>query len=97
MPMYVGLYKFTAKGAGDMKSLPERVKKSVKTWEAMGGKTTAVLATMGQYDMVTVGEAPNDEMAATFAAGLAARGYVSTETLRAFTADEFAALMARLP
>ena len=47
-----------------------------------------MLATMGRYDMVTVGEAPNDEMVATFAAGLAARGYVTTETLRAFTMEE---------
>jgi uncharacterized protein with GYD domain len=97
MPMYIGLYKFTAKGASDMKSLPERIKESVKTWEAMGGKTTAVLATLGRYDMVTVGEAPNDEMVATFAAGLAARGYVTSETLRAFTVEECAALLARLP
>ena len=37
MPMYVGLYKFTEKGAGDMKSLPERINESVKAWEAMGG------------------------------------------------------------
>ena len=95
--MYVGLYKFTAKGANDMKSLPERVKESVKVWEALGGKTIAVLATMGRYDMVTVGEGPSDEMAATFASGLAARGYVTTETLRAFTMEECAALLAKLP
>lgn len=97
MPMYVGLYKFTAKGAGDMKSLPERISESVKAWEAMGGKTTAVLTTMGQYDMVTIGEGPSDEMAAAFAAGLGARGYVTTETLRAFTTEECAALVAELP
>jgi uncharacterized protein with GYD domain len=97
MPMYVGLYKFTAKGASDMKSLPERVNESIKAWEAMGGKTTVVLATMGRYDMVTIGEGPNDEMAATFAAGLAARGNVTTETLRAFTMEEIGALLAKLP
>jgi uncharacterized protein with GYD domain len=97
MPMYVGLYNFTAKGVSDLKNLPERVKESSKAWEAMGGKTTAVLATMGRYDMVTVGEAPNDEMVALFAAGLAARGYVTTETLRAYTMEECAALLAKLP
>ena len=97
MPMYVGLYKFTAKGASDIKGFPERVKEATKTWEAMGGKTTAVLATMGQYDMVHVGEAPDDEMAVTFAAGVAARGNMTTETLRAFTMEECAALLAKLP
>ena len=97
MPMYVGLYNFTAKGVSDLKNLPERVKESSKAWEAMGGKTTAALATMGRYDMVTVGEAPNDEMVALFAAGLATRGYVTTETLRAYTMEECAALLAKLP
>ena len=97
MPMYVGLYKFTEKGAGDMKSLPERINESVKAWEAMGGKTIAVLTTMGRYDMVTVGEGPSDEMAAAFAAGLGARGFVAAETLRGFTTEECAALVAKLP
>jgi len=96
MPTYVGLYKFTARGTSDLKSFPALAKESAKTWEAMGGKTIAVLTTMGQYDMITVGEGPSDEMAATFAAGLAARGNVTTETLRAFTMDECAALMAKL-
>lgn len=49
------------------------------------------------HDMVTVGEAPDDETVATFAAGLAVRGYVTTETLRAFTMEECAAMLARLP
>ncbi|HTX67689.1 MAG TPA: GYD domain-containing protein [Thermoleophilia bacterium] len=97
MPTYIGLYKFTAKGAGDIKKIPDLAKESAQTWEAMGGKTIAVLATMGRYDMVTVGEGPSDEMAATFAAGLAARGFVATETLRAFTMEECAALLAKLP
>jgi len=97
MPTYIGLYKFTAKGAGDIKKIPDLAKESAQAWEAMGGKTIAVLATMGRYDMVTVGEGPSDEMAATFAAGLAARGFVATETLRAFTMEECAALLAKLP
>ena len=47
--------------------------------------------------ILPAGEAPNDEMVATFAAGLAARGYVTSETLPAFTVEECAALLAKLP
>ena len=52
---------------------------------------------MGAYDFVSIGEAANDEIAATFAAGLAAKGFVTTETLRGFTVEEFAGLLAKLP
>jgi uncharacterized protein with GYD domain len=97
MPMYVGLYKLTEKGAGDIKNAPERIKGLVKVWEAMGGTTSVVVATLGAYDYITVGEAPSDEVAATFAAALASQGYVTTETMRAFKPEEFAGILAKLP
>ncbi len=97
MPLYVGLLKFTAKGAGDMKGWPKRVEEAKATWEAMGGKTIAVVATMGEYDMVTVGEAPSDEIAVTWAAGVTANGYMTTTTLKGFSMEEMGALLARLP
>lgn len=96
MPAYVALYKLTAKGASDIRKSPERMQEAIKAWEAMGGKTHTVLATMGRYDFVSVGEAPSDEVAATFSLALASQGNVTTETLRAFTAEEFAAMVASL-
>jgi uncharacterized protein with GYD domain len=96
MPTYVALYKLTAKGSSDIKKSSERMHDAVKAWEAMGGKTHVVLATMGQYDFVSIGEAASDEVAATFALALASQGNVTTETLRAFTAEEFSAMVASL-
>jgi uncharacterized protein with GYD domain len=96
MPAYVALYKLTTKGASDIRKSPERMQDAVKAWEAMGGKTHTVLATMGQYDFVSVGEAPSDEVAATFALALASQANVTIETLRAFTAEEFTAMAASL-
>jgi uncharacterized protein with GYD domain len=52
---------------------------------------------MGEYDYVAIGEAPNDEAAATFALALGSLGNVKTTTLRAFTKDEFATLVKKLP
>jgi uncharacterized protein with GYD domain len=97
MPMYVGLMKLTAKGAADIKGWPGRVEAAKQTWEAMGGKAVAVLATMGQYDMVTVGEAPSDEAVATWAVGVSAQGTMTLETLRGFTMDELGGMIAKLP
>jgi uncharacterized protein with GYD domain len=96
MPMYVGLYRITAQDAANVKEAPERIREAIAAWEAMGGKVTVVLATMGRYDYISVGEAPSDEAAATFAAGMALRGDVTAETLRAFTPEEFAAMLAKL-
>jgi uncharacterized protein with GYD domain len=96
MPIYVGLYKLTAKGASDVKGSPKRMQDAIKAWETMGGTTTVVLATMGRYDFVSVGEAASDEVAATFAAALCSQGFVTAETLRAFSPEEFSAMMASL-
>jgi uncharacterized protein with GYD domain len=44
---------------------------------------------MGQYDAVSISEFPNDETAAKFTLSDVALGNVTTETLKAFTEDEF--------
>jgi uncharacterized protein with GYD domain len=97
MPMYVGLYKMTEKGAGDIKKAPERMQEAINAWESMGGTTHVAVATLGEYDYISVGEAPSDEVAAMFAAALSSQGFVTTTTLRAFKPEEFAALLAKLP
>ena len=40
---------------------------------------------------------PSDEVAAAFAAALGAKGFVATKTLRGFTPEEFASMLAGLP
>ena len=97
MPSYVILMKLTEQGAKAIKEAPARIEAGIKGWEAMGGKMTGFYVVMGDYDYVAVGEAPNDETAATFVLALGSLGNVKTTTLRAFTRDEFAALVKKLP
>jgi uncharacterized protein with GYD domain len=52
---------------------------------------------MGEYDYVAIGEFPSDEVATTFALGISSLGNVRTTTLRAFTKEEFAAIVKKLP
>jgi len=63
----------------------------------MGGKVIGFYVVMGEYDYVSIGEAPSDEVAATFALTLGSLGNVKTTTLRAFTKEEFAAMVKKLP
>jgi uncharacterized protein with GYD domain len=52
---------------------------------------------MGEYDYVAVGEAPSNEVATTFALGLASLGNVRMTTFRAYTKEGFAAMVKKLP
>ena len=97
MPSYIILMKLTEQGAKAIKEAPARIDAGIKGWEAMGGKMLGFYVVMGEYDYVAVGEAPNDEVAATFALALGSLGNVKTTTLRAFSKDEFAALVKKLP
>jgi len=53
--------------------------------------------TMGQYDIVGVIEAPDDETMAKVALALGALGNFRTETMRAFSEEEYRAIVAALP
>lgn len=97
MPMYVVLMRMTETGAKEIKHAPQRLQEGIKAWEAMGGKVHVMLATMGEYDYVGVGEGPSDEVATAFAAALGSLGYVKTTSMRAFTPEEFAGIVAKLP
>jgi uncharacterized protein with GYD domain len=97
MPTYIGLYKFTDQGVKTIKDAPGRVEDAIKGAEAMGGKVIGVYSVMGEYDYVTIGEFPSDEVAMTFAMALSSRGNVRTTTLKAFTKEEFAKIVKKLP
>ena len=51
----------------------------------------------GRYDAVVISEAPSDEVAAKFALTIGAQGNVRTETVRAFTEDEYRKIVSGLP
>jgi len=97
MPMYVVLYKLTEQGVKDIKSAPERIEAGIKAFEAMGGKVLGFYVTLGEYDYVAIGEAPSDEVAMTFMLGLGTQGNVRTTTLKAFTKEELAEMVKKLP
>lgn len=97
MPIYVCLMKLTDQGVKDVKNAPKRIEEAVKALEAMGGKLIAFYTVMGEYDYVGIAEAPSDEVAVTFLLGLGSAGNVRTTTLKAFTREQFAAVVERLP
>lgn len=97
MPTYIQLYRWTDQGIRNVKDSPDRVATAAQALQAMGAELKAIYVTMGQYDLISVIEAPDDETVAKFALALGAVGNVHTETLRAFTQDEFRQIVAGLP
>jgi uncharacterized protein with GYD domain len=97
MPMYIGLYKLTDQGVKNIKDAPQRIEEAIKAAEAAGGKVLGVYTVMGEYDFVSIGEFPNDETVLTLALAMGAEGNVRTTTLKAFTKEEFAGIVKKLP
>ncbi len=97
MPTYIGLYKLTDQGVKAIKDAPGRLEAAFKGAEKMGGKTLGFYVVMGEYDYVAIGEFPSDEAATTFSLAISSLGNVRTTTLRAFTKEEFAAMVKKLP
>ena len=64
--------------------------------EKLGGRVIGVWLTMGQYDLVGIAEFPNDEAAARMALEVGRLGNVTSQTLRAFSEDEFASLVSQM-
>ena len=97
MPVYVTLFKWTDSGVKNVKETPAKIAESRKTAEDLGGKVLGLYVTMGDYDLVSVVEWPNDETAATTALAVSSRGNARTVTMRAFTEREFADIAKKLP
>lgn len=91
MPTYVMLTNLTADGIRTLKNNPGRVAEVNKEVEQIGAKVLAQYATLGQYDFITVVEAPDEKTMAKVSVELGSRGTMTSQTLAAMPADELAA------
>jgi uncharacterized protein with GYD domain len=97
MPTYIILANLTDQAIKAIRISPKRIDKAIKNFEEMGGKLIGFYTTMGEYDYVAIGEAPSDEVAMTFLLRLGSAGDIRTKTLRAFTKEELAEMLKKLP
>ena len=97
MATYVALINFTQKGIETIKDGPARLDAAKKTFAAAGANLKALYLTMGRCDAVVIAEAPDDATMAKIALGGGAQGFIRTETMRAFTEEEYRKIVASLP
>jgi uncharacterized protein with GYD domain len=89
MPTYVTLINWTEEGVRSFRESPQRANAVNAAAERVGARMVDLYWTVGQYDLVAVAEAPDEETISALMLGVAAQGNVRTTTMRAFSADEF--------
>ncbi|CAB3659703.1 Glutamine synthetase and cystathionine beta-lyase binding protein [Paraburkholderia sediminicola] len=97
MATYVVLAQFTDQGIRAVKNSAQRAGQAAEMAKSFGCEMKEIYWTMGQYDIVTIVEAPDEQSFMSFGLALGAAGNVRTQTLRALNKDEFSALLGKLP
>ena len=97
MANYITLVQLTQQGAQQLREIPNRVEQNRANIQKLGCELKSWHLTLGQYDVVAVFDAPNEEAAARASMLICSTGNAKTQTLRAFTMDEFKKLLGGLP
>ena len=95
MATYIVLYRFTEQGRKNVWRTVERAEEVRKQTEARGFKVVGMYWTQGRYDLVTIVDAPSEEAAMASMFNIAEAGNVTSESLRAFTAEEMRKILAQ--
>ncbi len=96
MPTYIVLASFTDKGAHDVKDTVGRSDKFREMAKKARVTVKDMYWTLGPTDVVVICEAPDDETATILSMSVSSRGYVRTQTLRAFSSTEIENILERL-
>ena len=97
MPSYLCLTNWTDQGVRNIKDSPQRLDAVKQAARDAGGKLVFFYLTMGQYDLATLLEFPNDEVAAKFLLSIGSQGNIRTTTLGAFTEQEYRTILGAPP
>jgi uncharacterized protein with GYD domain len=95
MASYIALLKFTDQGIRSVKDSPKRFAAATKFAKSFGVTIKQGFWTMGQYDLVIVADG-TEEAIASWMFKVGSLGNVTSNTLRAFTADEMKKIVAKI-
>lgn len=96
MATFIMLFGFTEQGIKNIKDSPARIQAARQSFQGMGVKVKEFYAVMGMapYDTLFILEAPDDKAVARAALNIGSLGNVRTQTVRAFTEEEFQNIIA---
>jgi uncharacterized protein with GYD domain len=93
MPTYISLLRYTEQGIKNVKESPSRLDAARDAFRSAGAELKSFYLVTGQYDAVCIVEAPNEEAMGRVMLTIGSKGNVRSETLRAFSEDEFRRLV----
>ena len=97
MATFLVLTKFTDQGSRNVKDTVGRADTYLQMAKKLGITIKELYWTLGQYDVVALAEAADDESMAALSLSGGSLGGVHTQTLRAFSAGEMKAIVAKMP
>lgn len=97
MSQYILLINWTQQGISKIKESSERYNSFKASVEKAGGKVIGGYYTFGEYDVIIIIEAPDDEVVMSLMLKVGSAGNVRTKTLKAFTAEEGMNIIKNLP
>jgi uncharacterized protein with GYD domain len=89
LPIYIMISTLTDDGRKTIKKHPDRIEEVNREIENMGAKVLAQYALLGQYDFLSILDAPNNESISKISIDLGSRGTIQIMTLPAMPVDEF--------
>jgi uncharacterized protein with GYD domain len=91
------MFKWTPQGLKDIKQSPSRLDAGRKAFDRTGVRLKEFYMLMGRYDCLAVAEAPDDATLAKALLSTTSQGSIMTETLRAFTEEEYREIVTGVP
>ena len=95
MPTFIALIDWTEQGVKSFRETVDRYEASKARFEQMGVRLMQTYWTLGEHDIVAIAEAEDEETMAAATLTLASQGNLRTTTMRALTADEMRAVIAK--
>ena len=96
MANYIMLANYSEQGLKGIKDTVKRTEAVRELAKKAGISMKESYWTLGQYDIVAMFEAPDDETMTAFALSAAKLGNVKTQTLRAFSAKEMTSILGKM-
>jgi uncharacterized protein with GYD domain len=96
MATFIVLGNFTDQGIRNVKETTKRAETFKAAAKKAGANVKELYWTMGQYDLVTVVEAPDEETATSLLLSAGALGNIRSQTLRGFSAEEMGKIIGKM-
>ncbi len=90
MSTYTVLWKLTDSGVKNMHNLPQVSERVKQACGDNGGELKHMFLCMGEYDVISIIDAPQDSAMLNILTTITSWGITHTETLRCISVDEYA-------